>query len=656
MKQARQYEQAIAPDETEVHYRTLPRVTGGKGARNHHGNLDTVARELADRNALGFGVFFTINAGGTKAREITHPRAFYLDFDKPCTRAELGLKLARCPFPPTMIVESSPGKWHVYWIVDGCPVEVFTHYLKAFAAFMGSDHLAATLHQVLRVPGFYHTKGEPFQSRLAECYPELGYPWPDFRAMLATVGIAPPPPPPPPRKAAQLTPPTSESERYTLAAVASAVKAIAAAPEGERNHTLNREAIGPLGLVKDGHGSKDAVFQAFTTAALACGLDEGEIMATLNSAYRAATARGVPEADSVPTDYSVAFGAPQGFAKYVITQTSEQMAAQMLADIFVLGLLAINGQFTVFYGGPNMGKTLLTIWLLIERIKSGDVTARDVFYINADDTYKGMVEKKALAEQYGFNMLAPGHSGFKAPMMRDVMQGMTANGTARGCIVIIDTVKKFTDLMDKKEGSRFTGVAREFVAAGGTIVGLAHVNKHKAGDGSSIHAGTSDMVDDSDCVYILELVEDNGMERVVKFRNVKDRGDVAQAATYAYKAKTDTASLTWRDLFDSVHEVSLEQAHEAERRALVADRLAENSEVIQVIRECIPAGRAIHKTELIQLAMDLSGFTKKRVTKVLADHTGGSHKDGHFWTVSVGDNNSHCYSALLIPPGEFFDE
>jgi len=62
--------------------------------------------------------------------------------------------------------------------------------------------------------------------------------------------------------------------------------------------------------------------------------------------------------------------------------------------------LAIFGQSTIFYAKPNAGKTLMVIYLLKESIKAGKINGEDVFYINADDTYRGLVQKLMIAEKY----------------------------------------------------------------------------------------------------------------------------------------------------------------------------------------------------------------------------------------------------------------
>ena len=188
------------------------------------------------------------------------------------------------------------------------------------------------------------------------------------------------------------------------------------------------------------------------------------------------------------------------FDDFLLKESSKDMEKKMLEDVFVLGRMAITGQFTVFYGGPNAGKTLIGLKLLVEAIQSGEIAGANVYYINADDTYKGIALKKRLAEEYGFKMLVPGMGGFKAEMLAEILRSRSSSDKARGTIVILDTLKKFTDLMSKGASSAFGDVQRVFTSSGGTIIGYAHVNKAKNDDGNSIHAGTTDIIDDGDCV------------------------------------------------------------------------------------------------------------------------------------------------------------
>jgi hypothetical protein len=77
------------------------------------------------------------------------------------------------------------------------------------------------------------------------------------------------------------------------------------------------------------------------------------------------------------------------------------MAKQMLSDKFVLQDLAILGQWTTFYASHGVGKTLVTLKLLKDSVESGELDGSTVFYVNADDNYRGSVEKLEIVEQLG---------------------------------------------------------------------------------------------------------------------------------------------------------------------------------------------------------------------------------------------------------------
>jgi hypothetical protein len=334
------------------------------------------------------------------------------------------------------------------------------------------------------------------------------------------------------------------------------------------------------------------------------------------------------------------------FDDFLLMESSEEMEKQMLEDTFVLGRMAIMGQFTVFYGGPNAGKTLIGLKLLVEAIQSGAINGKDVFYINADDTYKGIVTKKRICEQYGFNMLVPGMQGFKADMLVEILRNRSVAGKAHGSIVILDTLKKFTDLMSKNASSAFGDVQRGFISGGGTIIGYAHVNKAKNDDGGSIHAGTTDIIDDGDCAYILDVVEDDGQIRTVKFHNIKDRGDVPQNVNYQYKSKGNDPSIPYLELFYSVTEIDYKQAKAAGERAAIAHRLAENHEFIKAVLEYIQSAKSEVVTGDLTNVLSERGLSKRKAAGVLDAHMGTDKALGHRWNTVKGEKNAKHFIAL----------
>lgn len=329
------------------------------------------------------------------------------------------------------------------------------------------------------------------------------------------------------------------------------------------------------------------------------------------------------------------------FSKFSMNGQAAKMEAQMLDDKFVLGRIAILGQSTVIYAKPNAGKTLLTLWLVIKGIKSGEVNSRDVFYINADDNHKGLLFKLKLAEEHNFNMLAPGYNDFQPHHLPSHLLRLIEDGNSRGKILILDTVKKFTDLMKKDKASQFGDYVRQFVSHGGTVIMLAHVNKHRDEDLKVIYSGTSDLVDDVDCAYTLDTVTEgvtNGL-RTVKFENFKSRGDVANEVAYSYNYASGT---TYHDRLGSVSEVGQTDRKHAEQIARQSAMYEKNRASVEAIKDCIRGG-IIKKTELISTAHQRSGIAKAKISRALTEHTGSNVENHQFWNLNVADKNTHIY-------------
>ncbi len=349
-------------------------------------------------------------------------------------------------------------------------------------------------------------------------------------------------------------------------------------------------------------------------------------------------------ADFAGSDSKAANDEHFSLAQFSLNGKSKQMREKMLEDKYVLGRIAILGQITAIYAKPNSGKTLLTIYLLIEAIKSGELDGSSVFYINADDTYKGLVYKTELAERYGFQMIAPGLEEFDSNLFLRYLQKMIEADTANGVVVILDTLKKFTDIMDKRVASGFGKVMRAFAQAGGTLIMLAHTNKNRDTDGKVVFSGTSDIVDDADCAYTLDVKESAGDLCTVIFENIKQRGDVVREAAYTYSRRD---GINYLELLASVEELDEDTKRKHREEQQVELRLTRNAQAITAITEAIEAG--IHgKTELLEQASKASGISKPKITKALDDHTGTDWAKGSRWRMERGEKNAKHYHLLSV--------
>jgi hypothetical protein len=140
-------------------------------ARIFHGTIDQHFDGLPRLNALGAAVCFMVNKGDGKGRKnenVLEVRSLFVDLDK---NTEVGMaKIEALPKDkrPHIIVESSPNRFHAYWLLaPGFPLESFVPALQQLAARFGGDDNICRLPQVMRLPGFYNHKHEqPFMTRV----------------------------------------------------------------------------------------------------------------------------------------------------------------------------------------------------------------------------------------------------------------------------------------------------------------------------------------------------------------------------------------------------------------------------------------------------------------------------------------------------------
>lgn len=131
-------------------------------------------------NIMGYGAYVVVNGGGHSDADIKRIRALFVDFDQVDDHLD---RLELFPFEPSIIVESSPGKHHAYWCVEGMPVDEFTRAQKKLIALLDSDPSISNPSRVMRLPGYIHNKAEPY---LTNIYHEgqPSYSWAELKAEL----------------------------------------------------------------------------------------------------------------------------------------------------------------------------------------------------------------------------------------------------------------------------------------------------------------------------------------------------------------------------------------------------------------------------------------------------------------------------------------
>ena len=149
--------------ETVIDWRCIHDQRKDLPAHNFRGSLSEMLATLTDYNSRGYGIFCTINALDGAGRELTNVsyiRAHMVDLDDPTT-AQANYERATAA-GANLAVQTSPGKFHLYWKVQPYTGnEFFTLIQRKLAQFYNGDRSIIDATRVMRVPGFVHSKGAP---------------------------------------------------------------------------------------------------------------------------------------------------------------------------------------------------------------------------------------------------------------------------------------------------------------------------------------------------------------------------------------------------------------------------------------------------------------------------------------------------------------
>lgn len=291
--EAAKFLEALDPDARAWTFQTFDDTQQKRSelVSTRNGTFAELTNWLYSMNGKGAGVFVTVNetdARGRKKENILRVRALFADFD--ISAPDTAERLRADPMPPSIIVESSRGKLHAYWLVDGVELDEFKSLQQAIARHWGSDLSVCDLPRVMRLPGFHHCKGEPQPVQLIEANRKL-YGRELVCRYLPTPSKVPPVGPLFAQHCEQRDIGKSIVSVYGEAALQNACKKVSTAPEGTRNPTLNSEAFNIAQLVAGGELASSMAWEALANAAIAVGLGQQEINFTLNSAFQAGQAK-----------------------------------------------------------------------------------------------------------------------------------------------------------------------------------------------------------------------------------------------------------------------------------------------------------------------------------------------------------------------------
>lgn len=132
------------------------------------GTLAKVWPQIDRANQAGAAVFVQINAGtGRLDKDITGIRAYFVDLDGANPTPLLDRSSGA-----DVIVNTSPGKYHGYWLTASAPLNEFKPRQQALARHFNGDLSVCNPARVMRLPGTIHWKSEPFLANIVHTKPK----------------------------------------------------------------------------------------------------------------------------------------------------------------------------------------------------------------------------------------------------------------------------------------------------------------------------------------------------------------------------------------------------------------------------------------------------------------------------------------------------
>ncbi len=255
------------------------------------------------------------------------------------------------------------------------------------------------------------------------------------------------------------------------------------------------------------------------------------------------------------------------------------------------------------------------------------------FYLNMDDSMSGVAEKVTILQDYGVHVLAEGYRDFSSGKVHALLDAMIADKSARDSFVIVDTLKKVVDPMDKRKTVEFMKLARRFSLVGGSILLLAHTNKQRSVAGKLVMAGVADLQDDCDTAYLLDRQVKGDVQQVV-FENVKRRGGGASRSVYTCSGATD---IGYVDRLMSLQFAGSDPEYDE----TVPDAKVSDDGIIEAIELAIHHGTNV-KMVLVDFVRLVTKASRGRVKKALEQHT-GPDPAVHLWDYTVQAAGANVY-------------
>ena len=306
----------------------------------------------------------------------------------------------------------------------------------------------------------------------------------------------------------------------------------------------------------------------------------------------------------------------QAASKFLTEKPESWMEEFMLssADIealedaeFIVPNFLIGSHIAVIAAQPGKGKTTIAMYEAINMVKAG----YRVMYVNMDCGAADVKHWHQLATQGGFKMITPhfnGAEGIKR-WKHGLAEMVNGGKDLHGLVVVVDTLKKVSDMLNKAQVRATFGLLRALTAKGATVLCLAHCNKHRDNDGGLVFEGTGDVMSDCDDMLYLDSDKDAlGVRTVSTIPTDKVRGIFHPRS--------------WQILADRTVK-PLDEYQDVTAKVRAKTQLEQDAATIEVITQGIRSGH--HLRSKLQQHCKGEGISKRTFDRVIKRYCRGSN-------------------------------
>lgn len=315
------------------------------------------------------------------------------------------------------------------------------------------------------------------------------------------------------------------------------------------------------------------------------------------------------------------------FKGLLTMEVTEEIVKNIADAKFAWRRLIPEGHMIAVCSKANGGKTTLMVHIAGEMAQDG----YRVMYINADASASDIKDYKHHAMEYGYTLINPDLTNGTADKVTEELRLISiADGDFSKVVIVLDTLKKFGDMMNKVKSKQFNSLLRTLTAKGITVICLAHTNKHDDKDGKPIFEGTGDLRNDFDeLIYLIPVKNPDGTTTVSTLKD-KTRADIHDESFLI------TADREIKLLEHHINTLAISEWQK---------NLADDEPVIKFILEHIsPTSKTA--TELRTIAMNANvKYSRNRLEGVLKRYCAGNSPDPR-WSSSPASTIGFKYGVI----------